>query len=241
MNKKLRWPEDYETWTGGFDDLVATSTHILNEVCPEIGAPTTSLVRYYQQQGAVGRGKREGRGSTFSFTELAQIVASKQMVSQQVPLSIAKEVMSNASIETIYGNESVSHAYHSLANTPAAAASTVMLRSISKKANTAEQLVAKLMSQSGAPKHAMLNATSMVMGTPLTSITGGLPLSSLGVPQACQLPTPPSGGVGVLRYSLPNGVSVEIPADRHDRQLQAQTLREFADQLNPPHTTWSQP
>jgi hypothetical protein len=244
MNNKLNWPQDYETWTGGFDDLVATSTQILNDICPDAGAPTTSLVRYYQQQGAVGRGKREGRGSTFSFSELAQVVASKQMVSQQVPLSIAKEVMSNSSIDTIYGESNMHHAYHSLSNTPAAAASTVMLRTDTKAVNPAEQLVAKLMSQSNsAPRVGAMSALQRGFSGQVGAMTSSLSMQASTV-SAPTLPPPyipaiPPGGV--LRYSLSNGVSVEIPADQYDRQLQAQTLRAFADQLDPPHTTWSQP
>ena len=245
MSKKLNWPEDYQSWKGGFDELVATSTQVLGDICPDAGPPTTSLVRYYQQQGAVGRGKREGRGSVFSFDELAQIVASKQMVSQQVPLAIAKEVMSNASIETIYRNESDTQAYQSFANTPASAASMVMHLSSPEKGNAAEQLVAKLMSQNTiSPKHQAISGSSLGLSNSVRSMTATISAqgSFPNTPVAPQLPYKPAiPPGGVLRYSLANGVCVEIPADQLDRQLQAQTLRAFADQLDPPHTTWSQP
>lgn len=225
MKTIKQWPEEYLAWSGSFDDLVSTSAEVLADICPEAGAPTTSLVRYYQQQGAVGRGERKGRVASFSFPELAQVVAAKQMVTNQVPLAIAKELM-KSSVDNIYLNEtSVGEIQRSYAQTPAAAASLVMHASEAKVGNPAEQLVAKLMKQNANPPIAASGPLARAIHQVAPA---SLPMAaSIG---ATNRHVPPGG---TIRYSLAHGVNVEIPADHPDRRSQAQALRDFADQLDP--------
>lgn len=218
MSKQLNWPDDYRNWTGNFDELVSTAAQVIDDLGMQVGAPTTSLVRYYQQQGVVGRGCRAGRGASFSFDELSQVVMAKQMVSNQMPLAIARAVMSNASADDIY--KTAAYQSYSDCDTPAVAASVVMQTNSPARGNAAEQLVAKLMSQNN------LSATPSQMR----------PIAAATLPQAAMTTTQPQPHIppgGVLRYALAHGVQVEIPADQNNRHMQAQALRDFADALDP--------
>lgn len=218
MNKQLNWPDDYRNWTGNFDELVSTAAQVIEHLGMQVGSPTTSLVRYYQQQGVVGRGSRAGRGASFSFEELSQVVMAKQMVSNQMPLAIARAVMSNASADDIY--KTASYQSYSACDTPAVAASVVMQTNTNKSGNAAEQMVAKLMGQSN------LSGTS----SPVRATASSVFPQAATIHQPTQQNNPPGG---VLRYTLPHSVQVEIPADQSDRIMQAQALRDFADVLDP--------
>lgn len=239
MNDDPQWPEDYRSWTGTIEDLVREAGNILRQISPEVEAPTLSGVRYYQSKGALGRGEKRGRTATFGFDDLATVVATKQMVKQQLPLSLTRDMLSNAESNDLIKNAGLSE--YSGYGSPAAAATMALTHS--SRSNAAEQTVAKLLAASGLSanyqsnsaiaRSAACNPASVAASTPTFAA-----ISAVGAAVAPTPPLLPPGGV--LRYALDAGVHVEIPADSLNRMAQAKALRAFADQLDPPPTlTWS--
>lgn len=230
MNKELQWPEDYQNWSGTFEDLVSAAGDILARIDPKAGVPTASLVRYYQQQGAVGRGQKKGRSSEFGYDDLARVVATKLMANQQVPLSISKEMLAYTSVDTIVRNAGIPD--ETLYASPAVATSVALSN---QAGNQAELTVAKLLASASygdTPMENMRGSAHSYM-----SLTGSLPsptraMNAAVVQAAAPQPALPPGGV--LRYTLAGNVVVEIPADGNQRTIQADALRTFADQIDPP-------
>lgn len=226
-----RWPDDYKEWKGNFDELIRTSAQVLRQVCPAVEPPTASLVRYYQNQGVVGKGTRQGRGAVFSVEELSQVVGAKQMVANQVPLAIAREIFNSPEYAaSTYLPKTSDYA------SPAIATS-VALQNADKGKNEAEKLVAHLMMQSsntpapqlGGTSHARRSLAAFLAPAGAHVPRVDTPVSAPLPPQTVS-PLPPGG---VLRYALDHGVCVEIPADDQDRRAQAQALRDFAERISP--------
>lgn len=225
MKSTPKWPDDYQEWTGSFEELVTTAGKILEEIDPAGGVPTGSLVRYYQQQGAVGRGRKNGRSACFDHEDLARVVATKQMANQQVPLSITKEFLAYAPVDTIVRNSGICS--DTTYSSPAAAASAVLSH---QTGNEAERAVAKLLASSNYANCGLEGGSGILRGA-----IAPMPVEFSDVKNNALLmqsqPTLPPGGV--VRYALTAGVTVEIPADGGRRKEQAEALRAFAQQLYP--------
>ena len=237
MKDNRQWPDDYQNWTGTIDDLVREAGVVLRQISPEIEVPTLSGVRYYQNKGALGRGQKRGRVATFGFDDLATVVATKQMVNQQLPLALTRDMLSNTSVDTMMKSAGLEE-YASYAS-PAVAA-TMALTHSDQQGNAAEQTVAKLLAASNLPGGYASNSIlrSQIGGAQAFQTQTMLAAAIPSIAPVAVKPSLPPGGV--LRYALQSGVAVEIPADAHNRAAQAQALRAFADQLDPPpHTTWS--
>lgn len=142
------WPNDYHAWTGSFGELVRTAGQVLSEQDPQARKPTASLVRHYQQLGAVGRGMPQGRSRQFSFEDLAAVVATKGLVKRGVGLDMATQVLSQSSPA-----QKLSYADYTEAgsNTP-------------KVAPEAVDTVAQLLSQAGLPKQAGFAHSAFALG-----------------------------------------------------------------------------
>lgn len=116
MNSPKRWPDDYQDWTGNFDELVETARCIQQEQhAPADKLLNPRLVRHYQSKG-VGRGIREGRASRFGFADLAALLATKGMVeegwtvSNAAPLANSVPAPALATLTSSYGSSSPSSA-----------------------------------------------------------------------------------------------------------------------------------
>lgn len=90
------WPDDYRQWTGSFRDLVRVATEVLAQLEPEAKAPTERLLRYYQQEGVLGRGSRQGNSAVFNFADLERVVATKSLVQQNWTLDNAAKLFSTS-------------------------------------------------------------------------------------------------------------------------------------------------
>lgn len=217
-NQALTWPQDYLNWTGGFDDLVTTASEILKQVAPGMKAPTASIVRYYQQQNLVGRGVRQGKTSQFSFEDLSQLVTTKQMLDQQVSLTMTKNVFENVPATYISQMDPSMGAY---ASSPAAATTMLLNNSSSFESNgkntKASQLVSGLLSQAYA-QEAPVYQSGSVSTSGLGGAIGRNPFPPVILPD---------------RHVLLPGLVVEIYPQLSTPQAQANALRDLADQINP--------
>lgn len=151
-----QWPQDYQRWSGSFSELVHTAGEVVAAQDPQARKPTASLVRHYQQIGAVGRGEREGKAKTFTFEDLAAIVATKGLIKQGLGLGVASSLMNSAS-------PALKIAYSDPKGGPAEAVQTV----------------AAMMSQAGLSMPAQAAALrSMISPTPgrsaFSALSGGL-------------------------------------------------------------------
>lgn len=236
MKENPQWPEDYRSWTGTIEDLVREAGNVLRQISPEVEPPTLSGVRYYQSKRALGRGEKRGRTATFSFDDLATVVATKQMVKQQLPLALTRDMLSNAESGAFMKNAGLDN--YCGYGSPAAAATMALTQSC--QTNAAEQTVAKLLAASGL--HATSPASNTMVRSTVSHVSkpSGITATAVAGPASPPLFATNLPPGGVLRYALDAGVQVEIPADIHDRTAQAKALRAFADQLDPPPTvTWS--
>lgn len=96
-----KWPDDYKQWQGSFDELVETAGEIISNITTETAKPTASIIRHYQQIGAVGRGEKTGRSRIFGFEDLVSVVATKGLVKQGIGLDITSSLVKNASPELL--------------------------------------------------------------------------------------------------------------------------------------------
>lgn len=74
------WFDRFKNFTGDFGAFVKMSAEATASVLPGTPVPSESLIRHYQQTGAVGRGIRAGRASQYGFRELLEVVATKSLV-----------------------------------------------------------------------------------------------------------------------------------------------------------------
>lgn len=88
-----RWPDDYKSWTGTIQELADTATQVLQALEPDVKAPNLRLLRYYQQSGVMGRGRKEGSQAIFGFEDLERVVAAKGLVKQNWTLDQAVSLM----------------------------------------------------------------------------------------------------------------------------------------------------
>lgn len=91
----LHWPDDYRQWSGDFRALVETAAEVLRALEPTAKAPNERLLRYYQQQGVLGRGRKEGNRSVFTFEDLDRVVAAKALVNNSWTLEHAATLFAN--------------------------------------------------------------------------------------------------------------------------------------------------
>lgn len=95
-NSPKQWPDAYRDWTGTFRDLATTATEVLAVLEPQAKAPTERLLRYYQHQGVLGRGEKQGNRALFTFADLERVVAAKGLVQQNWTLDNAAKLFSSA-------------------------------------------------------------------------------------------------------------------------------------------------
>lgn len=219
-------PDEWQNWEGTFDELILESGKVLAQVAPGTSQPSGSLVRYYQQKGVVGRGRTQGRTKRFGAEELAQVVSTKWLAEQSIPLSLAKTAVTS----------SPENSQHH----PAQALVAQLMQS------------AGLGTTTSAPQSAAGGAGSLLDNAfPMRAIGGGTsgrsPILMVGqapqamvnsfVSQAIE-PEPESSppeyvslpAGGTVRYALAAGTTVELATDG-DIKAQAQALRTLADQL----------
>ena len=194
-------PSDLKNWKGNFDELVSTSSQVLSQISPGISLPSGSVIRYYQQQGVVGRGIPKGRTREFSTKELEQVITAKQMAEQNIPLSLVKSALE--------------------AGTGTSPAELL----VSQMMNSAGLGTVK--KQVKDQNNPLLAASAANLSFPSSLHTQG----RASVPsneQAGQYVTLPVGGT--VRYELGSGVVVEM-STQEKTEDQAEALRCFAQQL----------
>ena len=89
----MRKPRDWQTWEGGYEDLVEAARELLLLTYDSASAPgeereayerahqiNERLVRMYVQEGAVGSGERRGREVLFHFEQLLQLVTARHLI-----------------------------------------------------------------------------------------------------------------------------------------------------------------
>lgn len=98
----MHFLEHYRGWTGTFPEFVELIDRIFAEnaaVCsfaPK--APGTTLLRHYQNKGAVGRGiTNSTRPAIFGFREILETVAARVLISDKWPLDKIATFRQNAS------------------------------------------------------------------------------------------------------------------------------------------------
>lgn len=92
---------DLKNWSGDFNDLVSTANDVLPSLNRSAAPITPRLVRRYQEAGAVGRGKREGKSSRFGWNELAALAMTKAIVQGGWPLEGAAALVSSTPTEAL--------------------------------------------------------------------------------------------------------------------------------------------
>lgn len=97
----MKWPTDYQNWSGTIDDLVTTANRILEETNPQSSALTLRTARHYQQVGVLGRGTRNGRVAHFGYEDLVKLVSAKTMVGHGMKLYQASDVLKSTPPETL--------------------------------------------------------------------------------------------------------------------------------------------
>lgn len=213
----LKIPDEWNDWEGNFDELVVASDAVLKQIAPDVHPPSGSIVRYYQQQGVVGRGETRGRTKRFGADELAQVVGAKWLAQQNIPLSLARSAASNSEKSEVV------------------------------RSHPAQTLVSQLMQNAGlltqsTPKNP---DTGILRAFPATTVSGCiLGLSGASTPVLNEA-TPKSRGStsdyvsiptgGIVRYSLNAGAVVELNTTG-DIQAQATAIQTFVNQLvSAPH------
>lgn len=92
---------DLKNWSGDFNDLVSTANDVLPSLNRSAAPITPRLVRRYQEAGAVGRGRREGKSSRFGWDELASLTMTKAIVQGGWPLEGAAALVSSTPTEAL--------------------------------------------------------------------------------------------------------------------------------------------
>ena len=247
MNNDTKiWPQDYLDWTGGFNELVETATTVLNDIAPEAKAPTSSIVRYYQQQDLVGRGTRKGKTSEFSFQDLSQLVATKQMLDQQVSLSVTKSVFDHVPAAYISG---LDPSFGQYSSTPAMATSMALQAQTSCLLDQGQEMISNVSSQAAGvaentPDRKSTRASKLVAGLLSQAYPQNTPPA---LPRNLTQPAIRSTALGgslnpstaslsspSFKHTLLPGLVVEIDPYHSDKKTQAAALRHLADQLDPP-------
>lgn len=194
-------PPDLKNWKGNFDELVSTSSQVLSQISPGTSLPSGSVIRYYQQQGVVGRGTPKGRTREFSTKELEQVITAKQMAEKNIPLSLVK-----SALEAETGKSPAELLVSEMMNSAG-------LGTVKKQVKD---------------QHNPLLATSasnLISPSPFYTQRRA---SESSDEQASQYVTLPAGGT--VRYELGSGVVVEM-STQEKTEDQAEALRCFAQQL----------
>lgn len=216
-------PAEWQNWEGTFDELILESGKVLAQVAPGTSQPSGSLVRYYQQKGMVGRGRPQGRTKRFGAEELAQVVGTKWLAEQSIPLALAKTAVTSSpeNPQAHPAQSLVAQLMQSAGlggSTPsvhASAGQDSMLRgALGIRSSGMALQQASFADLSGQTPLAMTNA--------FVSQANGLDSSP---PEYVSLPAG-----GTVRYALDAGTTVELATDG-DIKAQAQALRTLADQL----------
>lgn len=214
-----RWPLDYLTWTGTFDELVATATTVLQTLRPQDKPLSARLVRHYIQEGLIGRGTREGRTSRFSYEELAGVVATKHLVKDGWSLKNASALLHSA--PSGYVTEAASLSASAPAATTPAAVDVVRL--LMERSATA-----------GASTFAGPRAVYALSASPRPSLTRGLgPLvSPQGLSGGPTLSVSPAqaGASSVPAWNPPSSLT-PCAAPSVDVASSASSVTEFAPWL----------
>jgi hypothetical protein len=216
-------PPNWKDWEGNFDELVAASGQVLGEVAPQASSPTTSLVRYYQQQQVVGRGETHGRTRRFTARELGQVVGAKWMAEQNIPLAIAKTVLQGEEPQT-----------------PAESVVAELMRGAGLDGTNKAPNVAWAGSPKAIGGAAALGQTLSCSNAALapSALRGSMTRSAIPESMAmmslelndsqANYITLPAGGT--MRYALEAGTTVELAA-HGDIKTQAKALQQLAEQL----------
>lgn len=221
MNKSKQWPEDYQNWSGSFDELVDTARAIQSEWAPTEKLLNPRLVRHYQSVGAVGRGVREGRSSRFYFSDLAALMATKSLVKEGWTLSNAAPFatsMSAPTLATMTSSYGYSHAEPELPNDTAASrlVRELMFKSSPASPESPSFLGAANVMTRGLPRHVRASAALASGLVSPTSVAGASHKAS---------PSPPVDEVVIVPWLTltfdPSALSTATP---EDRQLASQNL-----------------
>jgi hypothetical protein len=87
-------------WSGNFDALLKHSGDLLE--IEGLRRPTASLLRYYQRQGLLGKGSKQGREAVFSQEDLQRVLAAKKLIKAGWSLDAATgAVNSSTSLEVL--------------------------------------------------------------------------------------------------------------------------------------------
>lgn len=209
-------PEEFKNWTGSFEDLVSTSTQLLAQLTPEVSAPSASVIRYYQQQGVVGRGITRGRTKVFTAAELEQVITAKQMAGQKVPLSLVRSAYETQPAKATTAQNLVADMMKRAGLSQTYATNSVLPKQTYRAAFQPPKPVDPGLIEQA---QALIGSS----GPQLDNL-----LNDVFKSQATQYVSLPTGGTA--RYTLSEGVSVELSTNG-DIQAQAQALHNFADQL----------
>ena len=144
------WPQDYQQWTGSFKELVAAAQAVVAQLEPQAKAPTERLLRYYQQQGVLGRGTRgHGNQAVFGFEDLAAIVTAKSLVQQNWTLDNAAKLFATPGQKA----SDVSSMLYSPSGNARVAEAQPAFGAASAVPTSAQSVVAQLMAQSHHTPH----------------------------------------------------------------------------------------
>ena len=169
------WPDDYRQWTGSFRELAATAAEVLALLEPAAKAPTERLLRYYQQEGVLGRGSRQGNRSLFDFSDLERVVATKGLVQQNWTLDNAAKLFSTAG-QTPEAVTSLMYASPTSADLPLAQSNAFMASS-APSGEDASSVVARLMASNHALPPVKASALPPVRAAVAPSLGGSLGMS----------------------------------------------------------------
>lgn len=92
----LNWPDDYRNWSGTIKELADTAADVLRTLEPDVKSPNIRLLRYYQQSGVMGRGKKRGGQAIFGFKDLERVVSAKGLVKKNWTLEQAVSLMDSS-------------------------------------------------------------------------------------------------------------------------------------------------
>jgi len=213
----LKIPEEWNNWEGNFDELVVASGAVLKQIAPDVQPPSGSIVRYYQQQGVVGRGATQGRTKRFGADELSQVVSAKWLAQQNIPLSLARSAVVNSDKSEVVR----SHPAQTLVSQLMQNAG-LLTQSTQKKPETDILRAFTASTVSG--------GTLGLSGASTPALNKAIPRSKSSTSDYVSIPTG-----GIVRYSLDAGAVVELNTTG-DIQAQATAIQTFVNQLvSAPH------
>ena len=93
------WPQDYQNWTGNFDQLLNAANIVLSQLDPNAKPLTARTLRHYQQTQVVGRGSKQGRSASFDFKDLSDVVATKNLVKEGWTLNHTSALLNSPEYE----------------------------------------------------------------------------------------------------------------------------------------------